>query len=183
MKKRCVFLLLVVAGGLLLAGQFPPRIEVMPLPASTAMVRLELPVRFAGDYRVEVSMPKVDNQLTIDEETFSCNFLVSIEADGHRVVAQNVTSMRTASEYGFGNTQAFVAGDEFHLGRGTYDTTITGASDCPVATTRGASVTIARFETEHILGSLIVSALAMSLILVGLIGLMLSEYVRRPEQL
>ena len=70
MKKRWMFLLLVVAGGLLLAGQSPTRIAVMPLPASTARVRLELPVRFPGDYRVEVSMPKVDDKLTLSEETF-----------------------------------------------------------------------------------------------------------------
>src|SRR4051812_20379345 len=118
MKKRWMLLLLVVAGGLLLAGQSPTRIAVMPFPASTARVRLELPVRFAGDYRVEVSMPKVDDKLTLSEETFSCNFLVSVEADGHRVVSRHITSMRAASEYGFGNTQSFVAGQEFHLGRG-----------------------------------------------------------------
>jgi len=181
MKKRWLFLLLVATGVLLLAGQFQPHVDVMPLPVSTAIVRLELPVRFAGDYRVEVSMPKVDRKLTLSEEAFSCDFLVSVEKDGRSVVSQHVTSIRTASEYGFANTQSFVAGENFHLGHGTYEATVTGGSACPVATTRGASVTIARFETEHILGSFLIFLLAIALVLVGLIGLMFSELVR-PNQ-
>lgn len=180
MKKRWIFLLLIVAGVALLAAQFPPHIDVMPLPASTAVVHLELPVRSAGDYRVEVSRPKMDNKLTLAEEVFSCDFLVSIEAGGRPVVSQHVASIRTESEFGFGNTQSFVAGDQFHLGHGTYKVSITGGDACPVATARGASVTIDRFEKERLLGSFLILFLAIALILAGLIGLMVSGVVRRP---
>lgn len=182
MKKRLMFLLLVVAGVWLLASQFPPHIDVMPLPTSTSIVRLKLPVRSAGDYHLKVSMPKIDNKLTLSEESFSCDILVSIEAGGYPVVSQHVTSIRTASEYGFANTQSFVGGENFQLRRGTYEVTITGGSACPVATTRGASVTIKRFETKHILGSLFILLLVIALILVGVTGLLLSEFVRRPNQ-
>jgi hypothetical protein len=179
MKKRWMFLLLLVAGALLLAGHIPVHIDVRPFPASNATVRLELPVRFAGDYQITLSMPKVDKKLTLDEEVFPCDFLVSIEADGHPVLSRHVTSMRTASEYGFANTQSFVAGENLHLGHGTYDVSVTGGSACPVATSRGASVTIEKFQREHILGTLLTWVLAIVLILVGLIGLMFSEFVRR----
>jgi hypothetical protein len=81
---------------------------------------------------------------------FPCDFLVSIEEEGQSALSQHVESIGTASELGWANTPAFVAGEDFRLGRGTYAATITGGSGCQVATVRGASVTIARFERERI---------------------------------
>lgn len=164
-----------IVGALLLANQFLPQIDVLPLPAANGKVRFKLPVRFAGDYRVEISMPKADNKLALSEETFPCDLIMSVAQGEHQVVSQRIESMHTASEYGWANTQTFVAGNMFHLGHGTYDVTITGSGACPVAASRGASVTINRFETEHILGSFIAWMLVTALILVGLIGLTFSE--------
>ena len=182
MEKRLLFLALTVVGALLLANQFLPHMDVLPLPAANAKVRFELPVWFAGDYRVEISMPKVDNKLTLSEEIFPCEFLVFVAQDEHQAVSQRIESMHTASEFGWANTQTFVAGNMFHLGHGTYDVTITGSGACPVAASRGASVTINRFETEHILGSVIAWMLAIVLTVVGLLGLTFSEAMRRPNQ-
>ena len=184
MKKRWLFLLLIIAGALLIVSQYPPHIDVAPFPASPAeKVRLELPVRLAGDYRVEVSMPKIDNKLGLGEETFPCDFLVSIEYGGHQIVSRHVDSISTASEFGWANIQTFIAGENFHLSHGTYDVTVTSGSACQVAATKGASITVGRFEREHILGSLLVDLLSIALLLVGVVGLMFSEFVRRPNQL
>lgn len=181
MKKRLLFLALTIIGALLRANQFPPHIDVLPFPAANAKVRLELPVRFAGDYQVEITMPNIDNKLDLGEETFPCDFLVSVGKNEHQAVSQHVESISVASEFGWGNTQTFDAGSMFHLGRGTYDVTITGGA-CPVAASRGASITVSRFETEHILGALIYWVFADSLILVGLVGLLFSELAWRPNR-
>jgi hypothetical protein len=181
MRRRWLFLALVVVGALLFANQFPPQVDVRPFPAPAASVRLELPVRFAGDYRVELSMPKVDDRLALRHERFPCDFLVSIEQEGQPAQSQHVESIRTASEFGWANTQTFVAGEDFRLGRGTYAATIAGGSGCQVATARGASITIARVERERILGDLLVWVVAVALILAGLLGLTLSMSARQSR--
>jgi hypothetical protein len=182
MKKRLLFLVSLIAGALLLANQFPVRVRVMPLPAPSARVRLHLPVRFAGDYRIEISMPKMDDKLTLSEETHACDLLASIDQGGRQILSFHILTMRIASEFGWGNVQTFTAGQSFHLDHGEYDATIIGGGGCPVAAARGASITIGRFEREHILQDLLAQLLAVVFLLAGMLGLVFSEFVRRPNK-
>ncbi|MEN3113131.1 hypothetical protein ACFONG_16195 [Uliginosibacterium paludis] len=176
------FLGFVIAAVLLEFSKFAPKIDVRPFPlAASARVRLELPVRFAGDYRIEVSTPKVDGNFRLNEKSFPCDILFTVQDGDNQIISRHADSISTASEVGWANTQTFVAGDNFRLGHGTYYVTITSGGACPIASARGASITVSRFEREHILGSLLIDLLAVLLLVSGVVGLLRPGFFRSPN--
>lgn len=182
MKRRLIFLAAILTGVALFAFLFPPQADVVPFPlVSNTKVRFELPVRFSGEYRVEVSTPKVDNKLRLDNEIFSCNFRVTVEESSRQLASNNIETISSTGELGWANIQSFSPEYSINLDHGTYQITVTSGSTCPVAATRGASVTMRRFETEHILGSLLIMLVAPIFIVGGIVGLTFSGLSLRPK--
>lgn len=178
---RRVFLVGAILGGVLLATEEPPPIDVMPLPAPTQSVRMGLHIRAAGDYDLLVSMPKAGNELALTSEIAPCDLTVSISHNDTHVLSQDITAIVRHSEIGYQNTQQYAAERPFHLKSGTYDVTISGGQKCAVATARGASVTLEKQEREHILGSLLYALAARALLAVGVLGLIVMEFRRDPN--
>jgi hypothetical protein len=181
MMRRLVLLVIAVIGAGIWVAELPTNVEVAPLPGQNLKVRLSVAVRFGGNYFVEVSMPKViDAPVLAPLDVIKCDLSVIIAKAGIKIHSQRIETMNRASENGGAYTQQYVGGQYFRLDRGTYDVTISAGAGCPAATTRGASVFIAREYSEHIASSLLLNLLAWLLILVGVVGLVVLD-VRRTS--
>jgi hypothetical protein len=178
---RRLSLALVILGATLISTELPPQVDSQPLPGPALKVRLAVAVRFGGDYYVEVIMPKVGDALGLETETVPCALSFQIVRDGSEILSQHVETITRESEYGWAHTQQYTAGRVFHLSHGTYDVTIAGGPQCPSAVARGASVTVAEQYKEHILGSLLRYLSARLLLVVGVVGLLISEFKGRPN--
>ena len=182
MTRRLLLLAVALLGAALWVAQLPSDIQVGPLPGQNLKVRLGVEVRFGGDYFVEVSMPKVGTAVALEPFDFiKCDLSLVIAKAGTEVHLQHIETMNRASEVGWAYTQQYVGGPSFHLNRGMYDATISDGGGCPAAAVRGASVTIAREYSEHILGSLVLHFVTWALILVGVLGLVILEVKRAPR--
>jgi hypothetical protein len=176
---RLILLALAVTGAALLALELPPSTDVQPFPGPNLMARLELNSRFGGDYRIQLSLPIVRQDVGLSSETLPCEFTASIERGETKILSRRVDEIVLVSELGSAHTQQYSAGDSFHLTRGTYAATIVGGAECPAATARGASVSIEKQEREHILGSIVQTVAGAALLLVGLLGLLFGAFDRR----
>jgi|SRR5271154_3392824 len=179
---RRLLLACSIVGGLLLAFEFPPDINVLPLPGANLTDKFSLRVPSAGDYDLLISMAKVGDHLGLKEETIPCDLSLRVDADGRQVASRSISAITLGSEYGYAHTQQYYAQQPFHLPSGEYDVVITGGAHCPAATARGASVTVERQEQEHILGSLLYYAAARLLLGLGLLGLIIQEFRRGPNK-
>jgi hypothetical protein len=130
MKSKLLALLAIILGTVLFTIQLPTSSDISPLPGPTLHVRLRFNVRFAGDYFIQVVMPKVGNDLTLGPETLPCEFSFVISKDDLVVHSQNIGTMTRQSEFGWGNTQQYQAGDAFRLGHGDYAAIIQGGGTC-----------------------------------------------------
>jgi hypothetical protein len=180
MTGRLLSLLAIIVGIVLFAAQLPTRFDISPFPGSALHVKLHFGVRFAGDYIVEVVMPKAGNELDPGTETVPCEFSFIISNNDVVVHSQYVDAMNRESEFGWANTQQYRAGHAFHLRHGDYAATIRG-STCPTAAKRGASVTVSRVDREHILGSLIAFTVAAILLLAGVAGILIAAFRPGPK--
>jgi hypothetical protein len=129
-----------------------------------------------------VSMPKVGDEIGLDSETVPCELSFSIAKNDVIVHSQDADTMTRGSAIGWANTEQYQAGRAFHLDRGDYAVTIKGGNGCPTASTRGASVTVATVEREHILGSIVILLVASMLLVGGIAGLLVIEFQRRPRR-
>ena len=93
MTGRLLSLLAIIVGGVLFAAQLPTRFDISPFPGSALHVKLHFGVRFAGDYIVEVVMPKAGNELDPGAETVPCEFSFIISKNDVVVHSQNVDAM------------------------------------------------------------------------------------------
>jgi hypothetical protein len=182
MTLRLLLLASALLGATLWVAQLPPDIQIGPLPGPNLEVRLGAGVKFGGDYFLEVSMPKVGNALALEPiDVIKCDLSLVIEKAGIAVYSQHIETMNRASEIGWAHTQQYVGGRSFHLNRGTYDVTISDGGGCPAAAARGASVTIAREYSEHIVGGLLLTFVTWALMLAGILGLIILEIKRGPR--
>jgi len=181
MTSRLLSLVAIILGIVLFAAQLPTRIDISPLPGPTLHVKLHFGVRFAGDYIIEVVMPKVGNDLDLEAETVPCELSFIISKDDVVVHSQQIDAMNRRSESGWANTQQYQAGHAFRLSHGDYSATIQG-STCQVAAKRGASVTVSRVDREHILGSLIAFTVAAILFAAGVAGVLIAAFRPKPHR-
>jgi len=182
MTRRLVLLAAALLGAALWVAQLPSAVDVGPLPGQNLKVRLAVEVRFGGDYLVEVSMPKIGNGIGLEpHDPIKCDLSVVVAKAGTTVYSQHIDVMDRASEIGWAYTQQYVGGHSFHLSHGMYEATIFAAGGCPVASVRGASVTIAQEYKEHIVGSLLLIFVTWALIIAGVLGLVLLEVKRGPS--
>jgi len=178
--RRLIFLAIALIGAAIWVAELPINEEAGPLPGRNLKVRLNVDVRFGGNYFVEVSMPKVGNTLAHEPlDIIRCDFYVTIAKAGTEVYSQHIETMSSATEIGWTYTQQYVGGASFRLDHGMYDATISAGEGCPVAAARGASVSVAREYKEHIVGSLLLNVFAWTLILVGVSGIVI-DAKRRP---
>jgi hypothetical protein len=182
MTSRLLSLLAIILGTLLFAAQLPTSFDISPLPGPTLHVRLHFGVRFAGDYFIQVVMPKVGNDLGLGPETVPCDLSFVISKDDVVVHSQNVDALNRQSEFGWANTQQYQAGHAFRLGHGDYAATIQGSGTCQAAATRGASVTVSRVYREHILGSLLAFFVASMLLVAGVAGVLIAVFRQGPHR-
>jgi hypothetical protein len=74
-------------------------------------VRLGVEVRFAGDYFVEVSMPKVGSAVALAPFDFiECDLSLVIAKAGTKVHSQHIETMNRATESGWGLVRAWLRG-------------------------------------------------------------------------
>jgi hypothetical protein len=181
MMRRLMPLAITLIGVAVWVAALPTHVEVGPLPGQNLKVRLNVEVRFAGNYFVEVSMPKVANAQALGPlDVIKCDFSVVIARAGIEMHSQHIGSMNRGTDNGWSYTQQYVGGPSFRLNRGTYDATISTGAGCPDAAARGASVSIARQYSEHIAGSLLLNIFAWALILVGILGQIILDVKRAP---
>ena len=58
----------------LFAPQLPLDIGIEPFPGPALKIKLPIVVRFTGEYRVVLTMPKVGEALGLTSETIPCDF-------------------------------------------------------------------------------------------------------------
>jgi hypothetical protein len=179
MARRLIFLAIALLGAGIWVAQLPANTQVGPVPGQNLKVRLNVEVRFGGDYFVEVSMPKVGSAITLDPtDSIKCDLFVTIAGARTEMYSQHIETMNRATENGWAYTQQYVSAPSFHLNRGMYDVTIAGGRGCPEAVARGASATIGREYSEHIMSSLLLGFFTWTLILVGVLGLIIVDVKR-----
>jgi hypothetical protein len=172
MTRRLILLVIIFIGASILWAQLPMDAQVAPFPGQNLKVRLNVNVRFGGDYLLSVSMPKLaDISTESPQGVINCGLFVTISKAGDEIYSQHVESMMPGDDNGWAYTQQYVGGHYFHLNHGTYDATISAGNGCPAAAARGASVFFERKYSEHIVSSLLLNLLAWTLIILGVVGL------------
>lgn len=134
MTRRLILSAITLLGVGVWAVQFPPNIQVDPLPGQNLKVRLNVEVRFGGNYFIEVSMPKVGDTPALDPvDVIKCDLSVIIAKAGTEIYSQRIETMNRAADNGWAYTQQYVGGRAFRLNRGSYDATISAGAGCPAA--------------------------------------------------
>jgi hypothetical protein len=180
MKTFRLVLLAVIAGGVaFLASDRPFDAGTWPLPGSQLSVRVPFKLRRAGDYFIEVAMPKAStDKMHVVDETLPCELSYTIETDGVSSQAQRVSTIKSTGEYGWANIVLYNASPAFHLRRGEYTITVIGGPGCVAARERGATITISevvRQPTEQYLLSTFLTFLARVAVFGGLSVLIVIE--------
>jgi hypothetical protein len=167
----------------LFAAQLPLDIGIEPFPGPALKIKLPIEVRFPGEYRVVLTMPKVGEALGLTSETIPCDFSVSVADERSVIHSLHIERITRFSEMGFANTQQYADEQAFHLPRGRYVATIIGGDQCSAARERGAMVTFERQERDNILAWLLLEALTGALFVGGVGGLLYYGFRRRPRTL
>ena len=162
----------------MLPVRFDQSFDKVPFPASGLTVKMIADIGHKGDYHLVIAMLKVDEQLGLTEESVPCSLAVTLEGSGNLPTTKQITSIKRYAEFGFGRIQYYKSFD-WHLGRGEYGVSITTLKDCPVAISRGATVSIEQSVThitERYLAVLLSYWCGVVLLSVGLLGLVFCEF-------
>lgn len=182
---RLVLLAIIAAGAAFLVGDRPFDAGTWPLPGSQLSVRVPFKLRHAGDYFIEVTMPKASaDKIHAVDETLPCDLSYTIERDGLSNQTQRVNTIRSTGEFVWANVVLYDASSAFHLRPGEYAITVFGGAGCAAARERGATVALSevvRGPTEQYLLSTFVNFLARLAVFGGLSVLMVVELRSRPN--
>jgi hypothetical protein len=180
---RRVCICLIVIGALLLFAKRDTSFDTMPFPTAGLTVIMTANVTTEGDYFLEASMPKSDQQVTLSEETIPCFLIVILTRDSAPSITNQVTSLSRHAEYGFAGIQ-YYKGGSWHLGRGEYVVQISSSQDCKAAVSRGATLTLEQevaHPTERFLAGVIYYWSSVIALCTGALGVVLCELLRTPS--
>jgi hypothetical protein len=183
---RRISIALVVVGVGLLFIRHDAELPTLPFPAMGLLVKSPMTLSSAGDYYIRVTMPKVGDSLTLSEETVPCSLAITVTEPGKSPQTKEITSLTRYSEFGFGRTQDYRGGDAFRLGRGECDIEVTSQAACEAATARGAMISLEQDvgnPTDYYLRSLLRRYFAIGALCVGLLGIIVCEFRKKPNQL
>jgi hypothetical protein len=180
---RRVCICLTVIGALLLLTRNDSPFETVPFPTAGLTVKMTANVITEGDYFLEVTMPKADQEIALAEETVPCSLTVSMKGDDKPLVTSDVTSLSRWSEFGFAGIQYYKGGN-WHLSRGKYVVQISSRASCKAAVSRGATLSLGQevtHVTERFLGGVLRYWSGVFALCAGLLGVILCEFLRRPK--
>jgi hypothetical protein len=135
-----------------------------------------------GDYFLQASMPKADQDIGLTEETIPCFLAVTLTRNGAPSITSEVTSLSRYAEYGFAGIQ-YYKGGSWHLGRGEYVVKISSRQDCKAAVSRGATLTMKQevtHMTERFLAGILYYWSGILALCAGVFGVILCEFLRGP---
>jgi hypothetical protein len=180
-RRVCICLILI--GALMLFARRDAWFDTVPFPAAGLTVKMTANVAKEGDYFLEASMPKADQDIGLSEETVPCFLTVTLTRDGAPSITNQVTSLSRYAEYGFAGIQYYKGGG-WHLGRGEYAVQISSHQDCKAVVSRGATLTIEQ-EVTHMTERFLVGVLyywsGVFALCAGVLGVILCEFLRRPN--
>jgi hypothetical protein len=176
LRRMCIGF--VALGSALLFARRDSGFDTLPFPGVGLTVKMLAKVKTAGDYRINVSMPKADQALALAPETISCSLAVSIKEDGRPPINSEITSLSRYGEYGFARIQ-YYSGGRLHLTPGEYVVEISSRDDCRAAMSRGATLSLEQemiHPTERFIGSVLAYWGGVLLLGAGLLGIILYEF-------
>ena len=178
---RRISILLVILGSVLLYPRPETRLPILPFPPAGITVKEIAQIERSGAFQVRVTMPKTDNALALEKEENPCSLLITITQNNLLSITQKITSLSRYGEFGYGQIQYYKGGEKFSLSRGDVYLEITGVGPCPVATARGATISIEEDignPTNRYLRKLIALWLGFGSLGLGLVGLIACEFKR-----
>lgn len=152
--------------------------DTVPFPAAGLAIKMIANISHEGDYHFVAAMPQVGEQIALSEESVPCALAVTLARSGHVPITNQITSISRYSEFGFGRIQYYKSSD-CHIGRGEYEISIAALRDCPVAISRGATLSIeqsASHTTERFLAAVLSYWSGVVILCLGLVGLVACEF-------
>jgi hypothetical protein len=174
----------IVTGALLLFARRDSSFETLPFPTVGLTVKMIANVSTEGDYFLEASMPKADQDIGLAEETVPCSLTVSFTREGKPAITNEVTSLTRSSEFGFALIQYYKGGG-WHLSPGEYVVQISSRENCKAAVSRGATLSLEQ-EVTHITERYLASILGywsgVLFLCAGLLGVILCEFKKASNE-
>jgi hypothetical protein len=181
-RRTCIVLVLMGAASLLLRREtvFP----TLPVPPAGIHVKGEARIGSDGDFRVVVTIPKMDNSLTLDNEVLPCYLVVDVAGSGKVIQKKVITALSRYGEFGFGRLQYYEGGATFHLPRGEYIIELTSQETSAAVAARGATFSLEQEvgnPTDYYLRNMVGAWIAKAAFWGGMLGIIICEF-KRPNQ-
>jgi hypothetical protein len=171
-RRICIVLVLLGAAALFL--RHDSELPTLPVPPAGIHVKGNATIGADGTYYVCVTMPKIDQSLTLDSEVLPCALEVSIAQHEQILFTKEITSLILSSEFGFARLKYYKGGDSFHLDRGEYMIDVFSRKTCATAASRGATFSFERDvgnPTDYYLRRMLGSWLAIFAFCGGMLGI------------